>query len=71
MKFYRLHRTRDNGSSIGYDWFTSKAAADKEAKEYKGIYPDEAADVTRHEIKPTKKGILAALNKFAGHPDNG
>jgi hypothetical protein len=72
MKFYQLHRHIDHGSSAGYSWFTSRAEAE-EAKR-----ADDAEDPTETpgtieciEIEPTKAGILRALRRFAGHPDNG
>lgn len=74
MKFYRLHMTYDNGSSAGYEYFTSKGAADKRKREHLSLNPGEnkqSNEIDVIEVKPTKAGILDALNRFGDHPDNG
>lgn len=71
MKFYKLHRTTDAGSSAGYEFYTNKREAEKAAQEWRTEYPDERATVEEITIQPTRAGILGALNRFASHPDNG
>jgi hypothetical protein len=71
MTFYSVHRTTDGGSSAGYEWFTSERAAKKAAAQWRVGTPEESATVNRWKIKPTKRGILRALNIHASHPDNG
>lgn len=74
MKFYRLHQTYDHGSSVGYVFFMTMASAEKAQREWlkenAGEDP-EANEIDTIEVKPTRAGILAALNQYADHPDNG
>lgn len=68
MKLYRNHVARGGDESCGYEFFTSKAEAVRAARGY----ADKAISVAEPiEITPTKAGIISALNKYAGHPDNG
>lgn len=73
MKFYRLHRMHEAGISVGYEYFSSKRAAERDANHWlnQGDELEHEADIDTIEIKPTKGGILAALNKYATHADNG
>ena len=75
FKFYRNHYRTEGGVSAGFQWFTSRAAAEAAAKEVydpavddEGNEPEVAKVI---EIEPTKRGLLWALNRYAGHPDNG
>lgn len=85
MKFYRVHYRIDGGNSAGSHWFTTKRAARAallqgikiRTQEARELYardvetaelPDEIEEIV---ITPTKQGILAALNTYAAHPDNG
>jgi hypothetical protein len=70
MKFYRNHYKVDGGISHSFHWFTSKAEALKDVKEHgERDEDDEIAEPI--DITPTKAGILDALNRYAGHADNG
>lgn len=74
MIFYRNHYTHNAGESAGYEWFTSKHLAKVAArawdKEQKG--KDERPTETDMIIIVTqRKRLLAALNHYASHPDNG
>jgi hypothetical protein len=75
MKFYRLHLSETGDGSHGYRFFTTKSEALKEAREWKRNESDEAgcydAEISVIDIAPTKTGILAALNRYAKHNDNG
>lgn len=71
MKFYRVHLHYDAGSSAGFKFFGNKREAEKFARDEKKKDPDESFPVDRINVKPTKAGILAALNRYADHPDNG
>ena len=72
MKFYRNHWSKEGGSSAGYTWHTSKAAAEKEARaaEREGGEPMHEVAAEVH-VTPTKRGILHTLNVHASHADNG
>lgn len=67
MKFYRVHFRREDDESEGYTFYTSKRAAEQGARE--GV--EGQSEITVLNIEPTKHGILRALNKYGGHPDNG
>ncbi|RPI40406.1 MAG: hypothetical protein EHM67_09435 [Hyphomicrobiaceae bacterium] len=75
MKFYRLHLSETGEGSHGYRFFTTKRDALAVARDWKRNESDEAGcydteiDVIR--IAPTKASILAALNRYAKHNDNG
>lgn len=69
------HETDDYGSdgSIGYDYFGSKADAvahRRELHETRGI-PLEDITIESMPTPKTKAEIIALLNKWGGHPDNG
>lgn len=76
MKFYRVSYSVDGGNSGGFSWHTSKRESQARAKEaiendpqeYKVSEPPRIEEV---EIVPTKKGILAALKRYAEHEANG
>jgi len=73
MKFYSVHFTCDGGSSAGYKWFLSRRAAKEAIADWRANLadPDESATIKEWHIKPTKAGIVQALNLHASHPDNG
>ena len=76
MKFYRLHLSAGSDGSAGYEFFTSMSKAQKAMRAHikdNELDEDDAAnvEVEEIEIKPNKRGILAALNRYATHPDNG
>ena len=76
MKFYRLHLSAGSDGSAGFKFFTSMSEAQKAMRAHiKDNELDEDdtinVEVEEIEIKPTKRGILAALNRYACHPDNG
>ena len=67
MKFYRVHFVNHaEMGSQGYEFFTSKRAAEKKAREY-----GPTAEVEEIQVTPTRAGILDALNRYGSHPDNG
>lgn len=74
MRFYRLHDYSPQDGSAGYEFFTSKAEAERKAREL--FDPERHGDKSAIEIEavdvvPTKAGILAVLNAYASHPNNG
>ena len=74
FKLYRVALACEGGlpKSDGYVWTTSRREADRIASQYEADHPDEMpCTVEAIEVIPTKRGILAALNKYATHPDNG
>ncbi len=72
MKLYRLHLHVEMGCSGGFEFFTSRREAERRKRELDAQNdPVDAAEIDEIEITPTKSGILAALNRYADHPDNG
>jgi hypothetical protein len=71
MRFYQIHIRCENGSSAGFEYFTNKEEAQKCLRENIENDPKEDHSIKVIEIKPTKYGILSALNIYASHPDNG
>ncbi len=69
MKIY-MNSIRDNsGEHKGYSYFSSKLKAEREAAKLKT--DDLEVETTSFEINPRKAGIIAALNNWGGHADNG
>lgn len=78
MKLYQVHLTHSAGESAGYEYFSNLREACIRVRtwrdDHKGIDDVDGsvnATITRIEIDPTKAGILRALNRYAGHNDNG
>jgi hypothetical protein len=71
MKFYQVHVTTNGGCSNGYVWFTSRAEAEREKREHDKEEAPYEATIDVIEVKPTKAGILDALQRHASYPDNG
>jgi hypothetical protein len=75
MKFYQLHLTHEAGQCAGFEFFTSKREARSALaiwrKNSPGDVQDQDGTIVQIEIKPTRSGILDALNHFASHADNG
>jgi len=71
MKLYRVALYCDTGVSAGYEYFGTKKDALRKVREEKD--PNGMDDAVMEEINvtPTKTGILAALNRYGDHPDNG
>lgn len=66
MRFYRVENYNDHDSSLGFEWFVNRKAAEAAAAAL-----GTQRDVEVVEITPTKAGILKALESYAAHPDNG
>lgn len=76
MKFYVLHKFVEIGCSGGFEWFTSKRAAEAAKREHIACMVGddisiEATSIEMVDIKPTRAGILEALNIHASHERNG
>lgn len=72
MKIYRVHSRECQAGSTGYTYHTSKRAASRarqEARQRPDI--EDTAIEGPYDLKLTKAGVLAALERFGGHPDNG
>ncbi len=71
MKFYRVAKSTEGGNSDGFEFFTNRADAEKDVRQFLRVEPDEFSRVDVIEVTPTKAGILRALKLYASHPDNG
>lgn len=75
MRFYKVsYWSPDTTGHMGFDWFTTKRKADREARSFLRAFasdPNAEAAVEVVEVVPNKRGILRALRVYATHPDNG
>jgi hypothetical protein len=71
MKFYRLHLLHNYGESAGYQWFTVHTDAEKAKASWCDTEDKDTGEIEPIAITPTKAGLLAALNHYASHCDNG
>jgi hypothetical protein len=71
MKFYRMELYDEEGHSAGYTFVTNRAAVAAQRREWVEQHEEPTIKVEEIEVEPTKAGILAALNCYASHPDNG
>lgn len=70
MKIYRVNKHEADGASDGFEFFTDKrkaSLAQKKDNEFSGM------DVEMYgwDVELTKKGVMAFLNSWCVHPDNG
>lgn len=69
MKIYRnSYRGKDDGEHKGYDYFASEREAAHAARDMADEFETETDSF---DVPKTKNGIIAALNRHGGHPDNG
>jgi hypothetical protein len=66
VKFYQVSCQNEDRNHGGYLYFTDKCEAIAESRKQ-----GRGGEFHPIEVKPTKAGILRALNQYAGHPDNG
>lgn len=74
MKIYRISYRGTGvteGEHQGYDYVSSKRAVARIKRKSANNDDDYYFDVTQINVEISKRGILAALNDYAGHPDNG
>lgn len=72
MIFYRIELCTEGDGSLGYSWHTSRRAAEARLREFRRDHEDATPEAIEPiEIEPTRDGILAALNAYAAHPNNG
>jgi hypothetical protein len=69
MRFYRLHYHSDEGGSAGFRWYTDKAEMQREMSEAMPV-PGHQDTFEEIDIPLDGESVLAALNRYAGHPDN-
>lgn len=69
MRIYQVDHTRlDGDGSGGFSYFSNRRDAQREVTKVKAT---SECQINVLNIKPTKVGIIKALNIYAGHPDNG
>lgn len=71
MKLYRLHMKHEAGQSVGFDWHLSKEAAERAMRLWIKDGDGRSAKVEVVQIDTHRAGLVAAMNQFAGHADNG
>lgn len=73
MKLARLHKQTVLEGSDGYAFYGSQREAEKARTAHKrdNKLKDPCSEIDTIEVEPTREGIIKALNRYAGHPDNG
>jgi hypothetical protein len=69
MKIYRVHIRAKDSRSIEYRYFAAKREAQKYLRTNTRNKWEDDFDVIDAEI--SRLGLLAALNTYGSHPDNG
>lgn len=70
VKLFRVAYLVEGGQSGGFTWLSSLAAATRAAKEG-AVEGEQEPTIEEHTVKLTKGGVLAFLNTYASHADNG
>ena len=72
MKIYQNSYTNEEGEHAGYEWFTSKAEANRVwvARHRAGemIDGDQSVRALTVEVAPRKAGLIRLLNQHASYP---
>jgi len=68
VKVYRVHLLGKDLKSRGFKFTTNLFSANAIARD---IPKGHSAQVESADISLTREGLLAALNRFASHPNNG
>lgn len=72
MKIYRNSYYTHQDSSVGFEFFTSKADSERAMKEHlKSGEDDGRSCIDNYDIEISKDGIMSILNKVATQPQNG
>ena len=72
MKIYLNSYRDDKSEHCGYEYFATKREAEKAATDLRSPLTVRWTVKTKTiKVSVTKKGMLAALNKYGNHPDNG
>jgi hypothetical protein len=67
MKLYCISaREKESGEHSGYTFVSSY----DEMREFIRSFPHLSCGVSVIQVEQTKSGLIAALNLYAGHPDN-
>ena len=60
-----------SGQSAGFEFFKSKRDAQRKVSNPEVLIDLIPGPIIPIDVEPTKAGFLHALNRLAGHPDNG
>lgn len=71
MILYRISVVTEHGEHKGYHHAGSYKEALGKILKLEKMWGVGSIDYERIQVLPGKKGLIAALNRFAGHPDNG
>ena len=73
-KYFRNHYLTETDSSLGYEWFFSRRAAEAAYDEYEkrnGLLDSRAERAKEIDIRLTRSGVLEVLRRYASHANNG
>lgn len=71
MRLYRISFADAQGMHMGYAFAGNLKAAAKARVDFLDNCPDGKAEIEPIEVTRTRSGIIAALNQYADHPNNG
>lgn len=71
VKFYRNHLTFSDGQSRGFEWFATKAEAEKAWDDIAPPPEDPTHRAEEFVVMNSKSSILELLAKVSTHADNG
>ena len=74
MNIYRASYRDALGEHKGYEFFVSRRKASQACADYtrkEGVHSKAETTLTLVQFKPTRTDVVALLNRFAGHADNG
>jgi len=79
IKFFRVGLTDARDGHQGFVFVKTLTEANTRRRAFKARYPTRAmrreclprVDIDLIEVEPTREGILAALNRYASHAENG
>ena len=71
MRVYRVEYTDGQGESKGFCHFARLGHAEDVMERYESHAGKDTAKLEVLDIELTEIGVLTALNRYAGHPDNG
>ena len=73
MRFYQVEfiGRAEGGLSVGFEFFTSKRDAQRKVSNPGVLIDLIPGPIIPIDVEPTKAGFLHALNRLAGHANNG
>lgn len=71
MKVYQVSIRAHDDAHLGFNYFTSRREAEADVKQQTAGDNPNTCEIVALQVQLTKRGMLAALQAYASHPDNG